>query len=846
MKRPLFWVCVALSLVAVLHFFWSGAADREGIRASVWANPSDAPPWGEERILFSGRVCGKELRENSSYFLLTELSVIQDAAASRQIISILGQMNTDQIQCFPEGEANFSFPKIGSEVIVSGVFSFYAEATNPGEWNTAEYYQGRQIGGRLTETCVLSQSERYDPLGESLAALREYFTKRLEKVFPAREAGILKAMLLGERATLDPKIRELYQDGGILHVLSISGLHVSLLGLGFYELLRRMGVSVKPAAILAGMVLALYGIMTGMSVSACRAIGMFLLRMLGNVCGRTYDMLTALGVMACLMLCITPASAMNSGFWLSFGAMIGVGGILPLWDRFAKNRKERIAMERLEAGRLTAGRGAAEKYLSRLERMICASLRTSASVLLVTLPMLLHFYYEVPVYSTLINLIVIPVMGPVLVFGFLAMAVPGLGFLGTVDVAAFRLFEALCRVTRRLPWAIWNPGCPAAWQIAVYYGALAAVLALIWRSVEGFRKGGFATPEKGMESVEGFRIDAFAPPAKGKEGGKAERLWRKGKEMLGKWGTIGLLLPILLFLIPAHRMTGVVFLDVGQGDCVLLRLSNGQTWLYDCGSMSKKTVGERVLIPYLKHEGIRRVDGIFLSHGDIDHTSGVKELLSCAKEEGIEVGGLYLPVTGEANGEFSEVLKLWAQMEEKGSASKRNEVQYLRAGDLLEGEGISMLILHPGPGMEGGNEASLCLLVSISEKARKQGTLMGSEGDTFEKGKNWTILLTGDVEKEGEEELLGECEKNGIREVTILKCAHHGSRNGTSDAFLMQLDAKVTVISCGRKNSYGHPHEETLERLLQDGTNLFRTDQLGAIMIRRRGSDLLEIRTGDK
>ena len=122
MKRPLFWVCVALSLVAVLHFFWSGAADREGIRASVWASPSDDPPWGEERILFSGRVCGKELRENSSYFLLTELSVIQDAAASRQIISILGQMNTDQIQCFPEGEANFSFPKIGSEVIVSGAF----------------------------------------------------------------------------------------------------------------------------------------------------------------------------------------------------------------------------------------------------------------------------------------------------------------------------------------------------------------------------------------------------------------------------------------------------------------------------------------------------------------------------------------------------------------------------------------------------------------------------------------------------------------------------------------------------------------------------------------------------
>ncbi|MBR6478734.1 MAG: hypothetical protein IKS85_09840, partial [Lachnospiraceae bacterium] len=268
---------------------------------------------------------------------------------------------------------------------------------------------------------------------------------------------------------------------------------------------------------------------------------------------------------------------------------------------------------------------------------------------------------------------------------------------------------------------------------------------------------------------------------------------------------------------------------------------------YDCGSVSKKSVGEKILIPYLKHEGIRRIDGIFLSHGDKDHTSGIVEVLLLANEERIEIGKVYLPVTGKESGEFSELLDLLAEHGTAGSAKGKKEdrqVRYLQAGDRLEGEGISVLALHPKPGMEGGNEASLCLLVTLFEKDGKKSVPLEAGDEAFDKGSNLTILLTGDVEKEGEAELLKECEKNGIREVTILKCAHHGSKNGTSETFLAKLDARVTVISCGRKNFYGHPHEETLERLLQDGTNLFRTDQLGAVTIKQQGKNRLEIRTG--
>ena len=780
MKRPLFWVCVLLSVIAVLRFLGCGGADRKDV--------SEADPPGQEAVAFVGTVCGKELRGETEGFLLTNLKAYQNAASSRQIISTLRKRNTEKIRCYlaAEGEA---LPKIGSEVVIRGSFSFFREATNPGEFNLAKYYQGRQVGGIITQGSLLAQGSGHHGPAEALLALREHFAKRLWQVFPSREAGILQAMLLGERTGLDAEIRELYQDGGILHVLSISGLHVTLLGMGLYRLLRRMGAPASVAAILSGTVLFLYGVMTGMSVSACRAIGMFLFRMLAILFGRTYDLLTAMAVMACSMLCLTPSRCMNSGFWLSFGSMLGVGAILPLWERFrAEDARERVIQgvpgERSRIGKVLTRLGGA------IWEKLCAGLRAGISVWLATLPLLLYFYYEVPTYATFLNLLVIPAMGPVLLCGFLAMAVPGLGILGTVDVAAFALFERLCKGAVSLPWHAWNPGCPRPWQMAGYYLLLAAVL------------GGNGLARRGKHAFGTGRIN-----------------------LLLRHGMVLLVLPVLLLAIPTHRMTGTVFLDVGQGDCVCLRLENGQTWLYDCGSTSKNEVGKNILIPFLKHEGIRHVDGIFLSHGDQDHVNGVAELLLRAEKEGISIGWLYLPGTGSEAEEFAGILAA-------ARAVPGLQISLLETGDELASQaakaekgraelrsGVSFLVLHPRK-EEGlsGNEASLCLLAR----------LWGRNGEM-------SVLLTGDVEGDAEDALLEELRARGISRVTVLKCAHHGSKNSTTGEFLDFLDPRVTVISCGKNNRYGHPHEETLLRLSDAGCDVFRTDLQGCVTIRVDG-----------
>ena len=144
------------------------------------------------------------------------------------------------------------------------------------------------------------------------------------------DAGIFEAMLLGEKDNLEDKVKIRYQMAGIIHILAISGLHISVLGIGFFDLLKRAGFGNVSAGMVVLSVLLQYGILTGESVSAMRAVGMFLLAVGARIAGRTYDLLTALAVSAILLLLDAPANLYNSGFWLSFGAVAGLGVVAPV------------------------------------------------------------------------------------------------------------------------------------------------------------------------------------------------------------------------------------------------------------------------------------------------------------------------------------------------------------------------------------------------------------------------------------------------------------------------------------------------------------------------------------
>ena len=266
--------------------------------------------------------------------------------------------------------------------------------------------------------------------------------EKLEAVC-GEDAGIMQAILLGDKAFLPEEVKKLYQKGGISHILAISGLHISFLGVGLYQSLKKLRLPVAAAGSCTGLVLFSYVLMTGGSPSSWRAATMFFLSIMAQVSGRSYERLTALSVSALLLAVRQPLLLEQSGFLLSYGAILGLALICPL-------------LEQLWQGRLI--------------RLFLAGI----SITVVTLPIHLLFFYEFPIYSFFLNLLVIPLMGLVMALGLLAL-LAGILFLPMGKLLFFpvhlllRLFALGCSFTDRLPGNLWLTGEPAPAQILMYY-----------------------------------------------------------------------------------------------------------------------------------------------------------------------------------------------------------------------------------------------------------------------------------------------------------------------------------------------------------------------------------------
>lgn len=772
-RRPLFWAALFLVAISWLRF--------------ITGKPGAAPPgMADAQSLGIGSdltLSGQVYKKDSHTYYLQDVSVRMqsfngsgdlspdgesDAGPSRRSISC-----KDNIICKLEGE---ELP-LGCYVTLQGSFAPVQAATNPGEFDAAAYYRTLGVGGRLSRASVLETWGTCWPVREWLYGFRMSLKERLKKAMPEEEAGILCALLLGDRTELSETTQELYRQSGILHILSISSLHITILGMGLHRLLRRLGVPVWMAALGGSVFLLLYGTLTGFSVSACRAVGMYLIRMLGEILGRTYDMLTALGAMGALMVWRNPYYLENSGFLLSYASVLGAGGFGPVLGKLLEEgEKPPKAGAGRRAGELQAKAG---KWLRQ-------SALTSLGVTLATMPVQLRYFYEVPVYSALLNLLVLPFVKPLMLLGLLLLAFPWC--YPAAEAAGWILgwYARLCGLCGSMPFHTWNPGCPRPWQIAAYYSMLAiAVIA----------------------------------------GGKLRQA--------GKWRKKGINAAVALAFAGAVAVLGltpgrkncVTFLDVGQGDCIVVQTASGETYLFDCGSSSRSGVGEYVLVPFLKYNGIRTLDAVFASHPDADHINGLIELLGMGGKSGITVRQMVLPdIDGERKkeqlGELTEAAE--GSQGTKGAAAHSVPVRYICAGEGWECESARFVCLHPAKGWQKGetNAYSECFYVEFFDE---QGDWKGMGGVS--------MLLTGDVEGEGEIALLEQLARNGTEKIDILKAAHHGSGGATSEALLEKIRPGVTVISCGRKNRYGHPHPELLERLEKAGSTVLQTAEGGAVTI---------------
>lgn len=293
-KRPLACICLLIIflLYLVVLLLPPGQRERES--------------WGE-KVSVTGRVYKKELRmqaeESVQILYLKELS--GDSPPGRAVICYL---KSGQIE-----------PELGCQVTVEGIYKAFESASNPGQFDSYSYYLISGISYRLNQAIILEKTKNYSKVKEGLYRFRAALSDKLSENLSGEESALMKTILLGEKWELDQEVKKAYQRNGIAHILAISGLHVSILGMGVYHLLRKCGMPMKFSAVAAALFLILYGIMTGFSVSALRAILMFSLHMLAVAVGRTYDMLTALSLTAAVLLISQPLYAIYGGFVFSFG-----------------------------------------------------------------------------------------------------------------------------------------------------------------------------------------------------------------------------------------------------------------------------------------------------------------------------------------------------------------------------------------------------------------------------------------------------------------------------------------------------------------------------------------------
>ncbi len=701
-RRPL---CLAALLLILL--LWMLPKD-------VWLKKPDIPS-GEE-VTLTGTVIKREQKEEKQVYYL------KNCLCSRTDSKISVLAYTSKGDSYP----------IGCELSLYGTIYQLNEADNPGQFDGNLYYQSQGILYTFqTEAVTGFQGGSF--VREKIAGLREYFGERIMELYDERDGGILKAVLLGDKSSLREEDELLYQKNGISHLLAISGLHISMIGMSLYRFLRKCRLTFLEAGLPSGMLLLLYGMMTGFGVSTVRAVCMFLVMIFADILGRAYDMASGMALAAILLLLRNPLLARQAGFLLSFGAVLGICVVYPILQSVFQVKKKPFQV-----------------------------VLFSLSISLITYPLSVHFFYEYALYSLFLNLIVIPCMPFVMGFGGMGMLsgclIPEIGkLIGIPAHLVLSLYEGLGTWTAGLPFAVYRPGCEKPWQLVLYYVLLTIGLLTLWYGRRRIFSG-------------------FLP------------------------------LAVLIVSLRFHGGLEFTMLDVGQGDGLYLRLPGKTTCLVDGGSSSVKNVGEYRILPYLKYEGVSKLDYIILTHLDKDHISGVTELLEMTGTlKGVSIGTILFPAIGNPDEAY---LELWMLAKEKGIS-----VEQIGAGDRIREEGFTMECLYPVRGTTGEDKNNSSTVLQLSY------------------GK-FTMLLSGDLGWEGEQELL---EQRTLKNIDVWKVSHHGSKYSGCEKFLEMIRPQLGLISAGKNNRYGHPSEELLERLEIVGSQVETTIEGGALMLESDG-----------
>lgn len=610
-----------------------------------------------EKVIITGKVIDVDVTSTNRPKLIVETKRIKtkDTVIEQKL----------KIQMILEAGSKVCY---NQHISVSGVLEDFDFKRNPGGFDEKLYMKTKKMDYKMfADNLEVGNIKK----PSFVYTLHERLNRVYDAVLPQKEASTLKLMLLGDSKTLDHSIKELYQKSGISHILAISGTHISILSAILFIVLKRFGLSRRlNSAIVLGIII-FYCILTGNNVSAVRSVVMIGIVLLGNILYRKPDLYNSVAAAALIQLVYQPLYIFDGAFQLSFSAVIGIMVLTPLFCR-----------------------------LYFIPDKIRTYLAATFAATLATYPIVAYHFYTVSIVGLLVNIMILPFAALLVGFGLLA------GIIGLISIQAakftcgivyviLKLYETICIIANKLPFASMVIGQPNSLLIVIYYSMVVIMAYYLYLVYEK-------------------RIQI--------------KRWVMSVQLCLTMAAM-----ITLFRPKNLKM---VYLDVGQGDAIAIHTKDNKNMLIDGGGNINKAVGESntgstVLMPYFNYKGIHSIDTIFITHCDGDHVLGIIELIGLinikqivvADIDNIEDNELYLSLCDKATINSVPIVKM-------------------EKGDMIRLKDLQLLCIYPSRDKR------------IEDNSWNNGSLV-----LYIKHNNDTFMFTGDIEQEAERDILRAYEK---------------------------------------------------------------------------------------
>lgn len=622
-----------------------------------------------------------------------------------------------------------------------------------GQKNFGEFDYELYLAREKVFTCLnIWQEKDIQKIGEndsnflvsfSLSA-RDKIKEITKQTLPQPYSYLLIGMLLGEKNFIPPHLKEVFTEAGIMHILAVSGLHVGIIAMALLALLSMLNLPKKLKLLTLILILIMYASITGFRPSVLRATIMFILLIGGKLINRSRNLNISLFFAGFLILLLNPLILYDAGFLLSFIVTFFIINLSPIF----------------------------QELFSKIVAWIKNPLAVSTAAWIGIFPLSAYFFTKVSIISIVSNILIIPLTVVAVILGFvtffIGMASISLaGIVANINYLVLSLITLIAKSFSSLPFAFVYVAQPSILVIILYYLMVFFIIELFYIKI------------------------------------LSQKIKKKAALIVL---SITLLIISVQIFYPTDNLK-VNFINVGEGDCILIEAPNKINILIDGGGTPQGDfdVGSKIVVPYLRRKGINEIDLLILTHPHLDHLEGLLPVLKEFKVGMVLDSGLLCDISA-----YKEFISL----------IQKKSIPYhkAKAGDnFVFSNNLEIFLLNPLYDSDFYDESDFnnaSIVVKLFYK-------------------NADFLFTGDIEVTAGKKLLV---WQNILQSDILKVGHHGSITSTNLEFLDKVDPRIAIITVG-KNHFGHPSQKIIERLEDGNIQIYRTDEDGTIIIRTNGQE---------